>query len=206
MTTTVKESKASAVRGLKARLMLLSGHTYTSGETYRWLLETIGRHPDAAEKLADVVGVEVRRTTRQGLTFPELTLRLSDGGTRDCSWKACVLGKEATGTILRKAMRHAVADQIAYKRDQATPYHGCWICNDLLRDAPRHVDHLVPFETLALAFINRAEPLSAVPLADGGYTLASDAVTEHWKTFHYNHAQLAVVHAACNLKRGRGEP
>lgn len=206
MTTTVNESKASAVRGLKARLMLLSGHTYTSGETYRWLLETIGRHPDAAEKLADVVGVEVRRTTRQGLTFPELTLHLSDGGTRDCSWKACVLGKEATGTILRKAMRHAVADQIAHKREQATATHGCWLCNDLLRDGPRHVDHIIPFETLALAFINRSAPLSTVPLVDGGYTLADDEPANEWREFHHTHAQLAVVHAACNLKRGRGEP
>jgi hypothetical protein len=206
MTKSVKESKASALRELKARLMLLSGHIYTSGETYRWLLETIGRHPDAAEKLADVVGVEVRRTTRQGLTFPELTLRLSDDGTRDCSWKACVLGKEAEETILRKAMRHAVADQIAYTRERATANQCCWICNDLLRDGPRHVDHVVSFETLATRFMGVSCPLTAVALPNGGYTLADDEPTNHWREFHHTHAQLAVVHAACNLKRGRGRP
>jgi hypothetical protein len=202
MMTTMKESKASAVRGLKARLMLLSGHTYTSGEEYRWLIETIGRHPDAAEKLADVVGVKVRRTTRHALTFPELTLLLSDGRTRDCSWRACVLGKEAEGTIVRKAMRRAVADQIAYHRQQATPYHLCWICNDLLRDGPRHVDHVVPFEMLALAFMRRFAPLTAVALPDGGYTLSDDELTNQWREFHHANAQLAVVHASCNLKRG----
>jgi hypothetical protein len=103
-------------------------------------------------------------------------------------------------------MRHAVSDQIAYKRDEATAYQCCWICNDLLRDGPRHVDHVVPFETLAILFMNRFAPLTAVALPDGGYTLADDEPTNDWREFHHTHAQLAVVHAACNLKRGRGEP
>lgn len=200
-------SKAARSRALKARLLLVAGQTYADGPTYDWLREVIQTHPDAIGKLAGVRAIEVRRTSRMGNTFPELLLHLRDGGTRDCSWKACVYGKESDAVSRLKAMRESVRDQLDYVRQTATPSQTCEICRGALVGGAWHVDHADPsFASLSEQFLREMGcGLPLVPLATGGYTLADGYWREAWREYHWKASSLRVVHAVCNLRRGRAE-
>lgn len=201
------ESKSSKLAALRAKLLLMAPTRAAVGSpAFDELREIIERHPRAAEKLAGVERIDVTRREVAGNVYPELWLRTADGETRDCSWRACVLGASSDDLDVRRAMRFAVRDQIAAARDEAPPYATCYLCGNGLGDSisDTHVDHVEPFEDMATTFISwYGLPTSLVQLPQGGVDIPDGEWREHWRSYHYFLAELKVVHASCNLRRGR---
>lgn len=212
-------SQAALGREVKRRLLLIAGRTYLNGSLeFSWLLDLVQQHPEAREKLQDVVGIEVARRDRGALVYPELWLHLDGGGVRDCSWRACVRGPSSREARRFAALRWAVRDHIdaarrewaAWRRDahDGRSTVTCGVCGDVI-DAgePLHVDHSgLPFVMLARRFLamyddgSPALNLRALPI--GGYELADPQTVAAWRALHDSTALLMPTHALCNLRKG----
>lgn len=202
------ESKSSRLAALRARLLLMAPTRAAVGSpAFDELRAIIERHPRADEKLAGVVRIDVTRREVAGNVYPEVWLVTADGETRDCSWRACVLGASSRELDVRRAMRFSVRDQIAAARDEVRPYSRCYLCGEQLGESlsDTHVDHVEPFEDMASSFISWfGLPATLVELPEGGFDLPEGTWRDEWRGSHYFLADLKVVHAACNLRRGRG--
>jgi len=121
------------------------------------------------------------------------------------SYHSCTTAPDST-TLVPKAMRRAVADQVAqFKQASAARAPlACAVTGELLSWDNAHVDH-APLVFIALAdeWATLAGGYSAIQLtaaADGqiGRTLAQDDA-ESWAAFHRTYARLRIVSRLTNL-------
>jgi len=179
---------------------------YTTLETM--LFDAVERHPARDEKIgAGVARFLVRRNVKNPRAA-ETWIERVDGSRIDFSWRKCATGRATSvASKLRSALREAVRSQIDAFRWTADATR-CAMCDRKLDGDPGHVDHIIPFETLVRDFLSTAPP-PPVAFDDGDACQAifrpDDATfAAAWVAFHARHAQLRLVHARCNLSRGRG--
>jgi hypothetical protein len=172
-----------------------------------FLAALLSRHPCAGEKTGCGIAFFTTATERVYQTRHFVIVR-TDGSFTDFSFTACITAPSHKDEC-RKAMRAAVADQVAgFRRHCFTrdPAQACAKCGALL-SRKAEVDHAGPsFDQLAsdyAAAVGGWEKVTLEPSAEGetGRRLSpGDAYT--WGLFHQRYASLRLLCAPCNRKRG----
>jgi hypothetical protein len=176
--------------------------------SYPTLVRLVEHHPRAGEKLGGGVDGFVIRWSRWNRAALELLVVRPGGALVDVSWRKCVSGKPSTTkSDLRRAMRYAILPQIQHAYD-AWGSEPCGICGLPIEESHRaHVDHVVPFEQLAVRFLaanktSQPDSFDEHPVGHAAVFAERDrAFDDEWQRFHEKYAVLCVVHARCNLTR-----
>lgn len=169
-----------------------------------FLLWVLSHHHEFSEKRgAGIKHIEVRKNRVMGKTTRGLWLVRTDGSSIDISWVTALKPSgrnEHTANVVRAA-RQEIKSQIDAFRQQA-PCE-CELCGGKEADTHWHVDHVDHFEDLLFGFLGGV--YSDVKLVDEGLTgrFADRHLAYDWQTFHENNARLRLVHAICNLRRGK---
>ena len=183
------------------------GTTVTDPAVEGFLAALLRRHPCADEKTGAGIAFFSTATEQAYGTRHFLVVR-TDGSFTDFSFLACVTAPSHKDTC-RKAMRAAVAGQVAQFRRQAfaaNPAQACARCGTAL-SRKCEVDHAGPtFDQLAADYATAVggwERVVLQPSAEGeiGRRLSpGDAYT--WALFHQRYAVLRLLCGPCNRKRG----
>lgn len=104
---------------------------------------------------------------------------------------------------IQQEARLAVDDQIYTFRSQNSSTRTCIICNESINPGENtHVDHGVgehAFQSILDAFLQTIA--MGCPYTEHTYKALAGHKREQWQAFHKKRAQLAIVHASCNLKQ-----
>lgn len=120
------------------------------------------------------------------------------------SYRMCF--RDLKNNKLTGAMRHAIEDQLKIKED---PF--CGICR-LPLDGIVHVDHIKHFHKIRDEFLDQWQ--GEIPCEFNqspqeshkvNFLLKDCRFKAAWQQWHKDHAKLRVVHAKCNMMRGRKE-
>jgi hypothetical protein len=169
-----------------------------------------GRHPQTAEKVGPGIAEIVVRPSGYGTRG--FWLRRVDGSTVDFSYLTALDGPPRPEANVRAALRWEIDDQIAIFRDRhrQLAVHGlvtCELCGQLVAAEGAHVDHAAPtFHPLASRFAQATGGWTALTVECVGATgrrLVDRQLAQVWRLYHGHTARLRLVHAHCNLTRGR---
>lgn len=174
--------------------------TGADGEFLAWLL---GRHPCTEEKTGCGIAF-IAVGPVPGYRSRGLFVHRADGTSTDFSWRECITGS-AHGTLVRKAMRQAVADQVITFKQSAAETGGlkCAACGQPVAWTDVNVDH---------------HPLSFIAMADryaevcGGYDMIELTPSEEgqigrrlepghevtWVLYHQSAARLRILCVPCH--------
>jgi hypothetical protein len=131
-----------------------------------------------------------------------------DGSAIDVSWRVALMpgGRPSPKDDASAAARHEIAPQI-------TAFHAGGKCEDcalcgqfMMRGIGLHVDHVTLFNTLFADWLGRQGlDYAGIQVADCGLygEFADRALAQSWHAYHAQMAELRLVHALCNLERGR---
>lgn len=199
------EAKAY-VRGILQRITYSQSVKTEYPDEYMILLSLCQQHPDAADKLDSMVDLQVERNALNPKGFALYVLK--EGGHRvDISWTQCITQERPSEKQnRRRGMRYAVDEQIEqFKRCRDSSV--CGICEKTIV-GEKHVDHIVPFDTLAAEFEKgwtSSLPTRVEDVDDGTNRhrfMSEDREFETaWADFHREKATLRIACALCNLKR-----
>lgn len=190
---------------------ILYGHQIgetVKGADHDFLVELLGRHPTAAEKIGSgIARFEVRINPR----FHKFCFWLirTDGSSTDFSFMRCLNGAPSHRSLARSAMRAEILPQIhSFKLAGLQTGTRCSVSGEALNENC-HVDHHEPsFEELADRFAETEGGYDAIqltPSLDGhvGRRLADPFLAVRWEDFHREHAHLRLVTAHINLTKKR---
>jgi len=203
---------------------LLAGHP----QVVRWI------QPVDSDGIQFRIAANARSTDRQAgggsggggdftihVTNASASSRGASGRERVMSLRTCVTGRLASAdSLLRRAMRSAVEDQIAECRQSAGRETACAICAQPIGvpSGPLHVHHAAPdFEQLVQTFLAQTAASgqrARVPSRFASHRQTHACVfrdddpvsrdfAHRWQQFHRQHAVLQLAHARCNLQAGR---
>lgn len=174
------------------------------------LFDAIERHPERDLKVGSGIARFLVRRNVKNPRAAEVWLERTDGSRIDFSWRKCATGKATSSAAnLRSAMREAVRSQVAAFRMHESAFL-CGLCRREMGADPGHVDHIIPFELLALEFLADGSRTPPTQFDDGDacqaiFRRADEVFEAAWVAFHARRAQLRLVHARCNLSRSRSE-
>jgi hypothetical protein len=176
-------------------------------DDFKFMDSLTERHPEFDIKFANgFCGFRVVTNSRNKKAL-ETHFVDSNGDWHDFSWLKCCSRKSMTCIQkLHSAMRLAVEDQISDHRNNSKS-KSCPICNKPLTGIT-HVDHVVPFNSLAKDFLLKFPDHPTKFYDHSQYNCAmfrrEDYVYRNeWQLFHRSNAILRVVCAKCNLTRPR---
>jgi hypothetical protein len=175
------------------------------GEYWPELTTLLKRHPCHSEAVPVSFAVKCNQ-----FGGAELRYYTADGRYHIFSTATAVTGRgKSLESQLVSAMRDAVYKQVAAAKLRSLDTLCGW-CGLQLQDTVTHVDHVYPFNDLAKEFITGwagVIPDEVVQSAVKGGVPAfhpKDALfSTAWQKFHLDRAQLRVIHAGCNLQRGK---
>ncbi|TDX21602.1 uncharacterized protein DUF3223 [Modicisalibacter xianhensis] len=174
-----------------------------------FFLWVLSHHHEFEEKRGcGIRHLEVRENWFHGKATRGLWIVRTDGSEIDISWRTAIkqggaMGHEAN---VKAAARHEVADQIEKFRASSWIHLGelCELCSEpLLQGQLHHVDHIEPFDELLRDFV--CDDYSLIQLKDKGLygEFACRGMAAQWSQYHAYNAKLRLVHAVCNLRRGK---
>jgi hypothetical protein len=168
-----------------------------------------GRHPETVQKIGPgIAEVLVRRSDYGTRGFWLLRV---DGSLVDFSYLTALDGAPSPERTARAALRFEIADQIIAFRDSqvrgATDGPACELCAQPVTPGAVHVDHAEPtFDDMATQFaaaLGGWQRLTVECVGPAGRRLADRGLAQVWHRYHAHTARLRLVHARCNLTRGR---
>lgn len=194
-----RNAAAKAIRQLVARYPI-GGRLDATDQCF--VLAMLELHPRQLEKLAHgVSAIIVDRSPIAPRRSTSLWIIDQNGHRHSFSWRLCI-GLEPSEPRLLEAARNAIWITMWSAGDERTGI--CGICRHPLTTADNtHVDHAPPwtFKKIVDEFVTVH---GERPIANDGVRsiFACDEDRLLFNRFHDSLAQLRVVHAACNLRRG----
>lgn len=210
-TETFQTLKAATAytRALFARVGVTLDLQSADPEAYAFVWALLQRHPRAAEKLKDVVKLEINEVagSRDNKRVYGVWVIRSDGSRDDiAAIGKCINGRDSTPkAMLLAAMRQAIEPQIKqHRRLSASTI--CAACGESVDASDSHVDHIITFSELTNKFLHGRMDVPTTFDSDADSTThrrfkaADKAFEDAWVTFHAKEAKLQITCAQCNLK------
>jgi hypothetical protein len=178
------------------------------GDDAAFLRALIERHPEADEKIGVGIHYFFIGPNDAG-SYHGFRICRVDGTVIDFSYRACVTGRSpAASTSARRAMRHAIVQQILDFRSTHPPV--CAVTGRALTPDVMHIDHQEP-NTFAV-LVERFLALNCLTIDDvksescgEGCMLSDRDFAARWAAYHQRHAKLRVVHKNINMGWETGE-
>jgi hypothetical protein len=188
----------------RAREVLKQSPRQIRGQDERFVLDLLGCHPEAVQKVGvGVAGVEVRRNVAYGQH--EFWLTRVDGTSTDFSFLKCVT-PPTPGQNFRLAIRAEIhAQVIAFKVEafRGVAARKCPVTGEVFDWEGCHIDHEPPdtFAALAETFFGNPAKVEVTGMTDGStiHSLKDRGLAARWQEYHATHARLRAVSIYANL-------
>lgn len=184
------------------------GQEVTDDVAVDFLHALISRHPEAETKIG--CGVSSFYVDHDGFKGKCFHLLRTDGTRTDFSFRSCIKPPTAREEALSALRSEVCAQTQKVKADAfAAGVVHCAVTGGVLTWESAHVDHVVPFEQLVVAFLKSeqlvVESLKVRPTEDGATStwLVDRGVAARWSEYHREHAVLRITSAEWNLRRPR---
>lgn len=174
-----------------------------------WFERILSHHYQYAAKVGcGIRHLEVRINPAWSGPTRGLWIIRADGTEIDISWVVALSpgGRPDAKSCVSQAARCEIAPEIHAFHEHG-PVGDCPICGaTMARGIGLHVDHLVPFTMVLRDFLDfEGLDYSDVELEDKGLEawFKNRDLATRWREYHTLFADLRLVHASCNLSRGR---
>lgn len=178
-----------------------------SKKDFDFMLEILSHHPDAKNK----IGVGIKRMWIENVEYGNRTFWFEriDGSKTDFSFYKC-LTKPNNHADFLKACRYAVAETIISFRDLKFGDNKTLICPILgvsFKKNRSHVDHIIPFISIAKEFYETIKKDIEYLRGDGfiGVCFADKELEKKWIKFHNERAILRVISEKANLQLSKAK-
>jgi hypothetical protein len=196
-------NKKSLIAAIREAVNRQTAESPIVGEDEKFLMWVLSHHFEFFEKTENFQYLKIRINHERGFA-PTRGIWVARNGMPDIdiSWVVAVTCKPSEESDKKLAARNEIAYQISEFRKQNTQ-SVCELCGEEMTDADaKHVDHTAPFDLLFYWFF---KDITNAESRDTGIRreFVDRRLAERWQKYHRENARLRMVHATCNLKRGR---